>query len=503
MKSRLLLFTLALLLLIVPPTLAQGGRTVITASNAGSLDMLSRLGRGTADYVEWSADGSTILVGGSLGIWKYDATALDTQSEPELLSVGGKVDHFAVSPDGSTIAVSHTGSDLLEWWDYGTGTMINSADIINYSERLAYSADGSLIAMNSGSYGVVVYEGVNVFTEVTASLDADVDVLISPDGTQLVAANSSYDILVWDLVAGGDPITLDGHANSIEDMAISPDGSLLVSASSDDTFIVWDLQGGTLLETMTMPEDNFSARDVYAVTFSPDGSTLLSGHGSLIRVWDVASRVQSGEIVLTGTVDDIVYSPDGSQFVVTTGDASNAVQLFNADGTLVATTFFHNERIDAMTFSPDSGILAFNDTDGFLYMWDTASVEEITFNTRIEDGATFGLQNASNITYSSDGRYLGVVQSFSAELRDPVSGALIREFEVDGISEDIEFSPDNTLLAFVSSQGLYVFDVETGTQLAQFNDAYDWMNDVTWSPDQTMIATASSDSAVRVYTIGQ
>src|SRR5690606_3394730 len=108
---------------------------------------------------------------------------------------------------------------------------------------------------------------------------------------------------------------------------------------------------------------------------------------------------------------------------------ANAVQLYNAEGTAVATSNFHNSSIDAVTFSPDNAVLAFNDSDKNLYLWDTLTTQEITFATKVAEGTSFSLDNKSNLTYSSDGRYLATLQSFGAELRDPVSGTLIRAFE--------------------------------------------------------------------------
>ncbi|MEM6284182.1 MAG: WD40 repeat domain-containing protein, partial [Chloroflexota bacterium] len=57
-------------------------------------------------------------------------------------------------------------------------------------------------------------------------------------------------------------------------------------------------------------------------------------------------------------------------------------------------------------------------------------------------------------------------------------------------------------LAYISSQGVFVFDVESGDLLASLFDHNDWGREITWSPDQTMLATTASDNTLRVYTIG-
>lgn len=55
-------------------------------------------------------------------------------------------------------------------------------------------------------------------------------------------------------------------------------------------------------------------------------------------------------------------------------------------------------------------------------------------------------------------------------------------------------------MAVATSQGLYVFDVSSQGQLAFF-PSNDWLNEVVFSPDQTMIATAGKDHTARVYSL--
>ncbi len=516
-KISVFLLVIGMLISVSIGSAQDSGREVITPDNAGQLQELIRLGRGSADFVAWSPDGANILVGGSLGVWQYDATALDTMSEPTLINAGGEIDHFAVSPDGNTIAVIHSDGDGVEFRDYATGTVNGLYDPEVFEEQLAYSPDGAYLSINGGSNGLEIVDTANnsLFISAEGSLDSGVPVQFSPDSAYIAAATRSYNIAIWNLSAGGEPLELEGHTSTINDFTYSPDGALIATASSDDSVRLFNATDGTQIAMITNVDADTTIRDAYAVAFSPDGSQLYTGHGAgMVRVWDVAAGateegigtqlttiefVEEGSV---GTIEDIVFSPDGSQFVVLHDHMPAAVNLLNADNTVVANTVGHNAYVYAAEFSPSSDTLSFSDGESILYLWDTAAAEEITFNISVMDGPTTGISNLNNITYTSDGEYMATLQSFSATLRDPATGAVIREFEADGISEDIAFSPDNTLIALISSQGTYVFDVATGQLLVSLLENNDWMQGVVWSSDQTMLATVSGDHAVRVYTIG-
>ena len=53
-------------------------------------------------------------------------------------------------------------------------------------------------------------------------------------------------------------------------------------------------------------------------------------------------------------------------------------------------------------------------------------------------------------------------------------------------------------MALASSDGMCLYDVAGGTQLAAFTTS-DWANTAAFSPDQSLIAVASKDHTVRVY----
>lgn len=505
MKRTISLLFIAILLLATGALSAQDSeRETITTDNINNLEMLIRLGRGSAETIAWSADSLTVYVGGTLGVWKYGADSLDTDMEPELLDVGGSIEAMDVHPDGSIMAVYHTNSEGLDFYDTTTGERVGGVEIENRPITIEYSDSGDQLVLNYGSRGIALVNNADetIITS-SASLSTDARAVVSPDGTKFIAANTSGTVLIWDATVEAEPMELEGHTERVYDLAISPDGSLLVSASQDDSFIVWDLNSGELLQQFMQPEDDSSNLDVYALAFTPDGSTLITGHRNKVRFWDVASRAMTGEAETGASVTDIRVAPSGEQFAVRTSSNPLAVQLFNIDGTPVATTNYHNGVIYAADFSPDSAVMSFSDGDRFLYMWDTATAGEINTATKLEDGATTGISNTENIVFSSDNSVLATLGSFSAMLRDPMTGELIYELDdLNGIAEDVAFSPDNTMLAVVTSQGLYVFDVASGQRLTQFEDSYNWMNDVTWSPDQTMLITVSGDHAVRVYTIG-
>ena len=79
-------------------------------------------------------------------------------------------------------------------------------------------------------------------------------------------------------------ITLAGHEDWVVSVSFSPDGSRIVSGSRDKTVRIWDAATGVLLITLAGHEDV-----VESVSFSPDGYCVVSGsRDKNMCIWVVA-----------------------------------------------------------------------------------------------------------------------------------------------------------------------------------------------------------------------
>ncbi|MEL6271266.1 MAG: WD40 repeat domain-containing protein [Chloroflexota bacterium] len=490
-------------------------REVITVDNAASLSELIRISRGSTEEIAVSPDGAITAVGSSVGIWLYDTTAIDTELEPQLIVTAGEVGDIAYSPDGTTIAFSNSEDSIINFVDVASGELTGNFDPEFTTNQLRYSPDGSMLALGGGSQGLMIWDVAGqsvVLRDENTSLGSTAPVVFSPDGSTVASGASSSTLYMWDVAGDGLPMELAGHTSTIYEITFSPDGATLATGSSDRTIRLWNMDGTEKL--VIEGTDDYRMENTYAIAFSPDGSMFVSGHRGQVRFWDAEGNrmdmftdrdenpTNVNEIDDIGTLNEIAWLPDGSQFVAVSDNEQNGVQLYDAEGNPVATSVGHTTDITAITFSPNSSTLAFGDGDQFLYLWDTAAVEEINFSTIQADSTSFSADNLSMITYSSDGQYIATEDGFVPELRNAETGDLIRSFDADGLSSDIAFSPDDTMLAYISSQGVFVFDVESGEMLASFFDHNDWGREITWSPDQTMLASTASDNTVRVYTIG-
>src|SRR5262249_50005160 len=128
-------------------------------------------------------------------------------------------------------------------------------------------------------------------------------VALSPDGALVAVASGTHGVLdrkpgaawVYDAATGKRLHTLVAHPNGLRAVAFSADGRALATGGHDGEVCVWEAATGQLRRRFAG-----HAGDVLALAFSLDGRLLVSGcelRDPTLLVWDLTGRLRGGKLV--------------------------------------------------------------------------------------------------------------------------------------------------------------------------------------------------------------
>ncbi|HEY7425528.1 MAG TPA: WD40 repeat domain-containing protein [Gemmataceae bacterium] len=301
----------------------------------------------------------------------------ETASGKELWTVeqGGPFGAAAFSPDGTTLAVSI--GETVRLWQTSTGKEQRSLAVkgVGFApdvEALVFSPDGKALA------------AVSLETRPLGLGDIDFS-QIAPMFT------------IWELATGKELQKSRGEKGSLYHLAgFSPDGKLLawVGAcrltdlrtgaalcivgphlpcpflSPDGKTCLWpravygdySLYRRDVTHDKELPPLKQSDGSVVAVAFCPDGKTVATSAGGIIRSWDLTAGKELHMIRgHSGHVYGIAFSPDGK--MLASGGYDGKVFLWDAATGKIRDEFRgHRGRVESVYFSPDGKLLVSSGT---------------------------------------------------------------------------------------------------------------------------------------------
>jgi RNA polymerase sigma factor (sigma-70 family) len=392
------------------------------------------------------------------------------------------------SPDSKTLACSDRGSHpswippvryQTIFFSVTTGKELRRWDEETYISRLAFSADGKVLAQAMG--GVTRLRDAATGKPIRERLGLPSFVVVvrfTPDGKRLLASCRGGQTGAWDPLTGeplsplsGTPEEFAGDADTgmLLGTALSPDGRKAARVDGKGVLHVWDPTSG---KVWCRIQDPAVAND--QADFSPDGKLLAIKHqDNVVRIWDTLTGKSKESLPEVGTTWSLpqghVFSPDGRVLASAASSKDKSeIQLWEiATGKDLGTLAWQDNSFpQSFAFCPDSKCLiaahtsqhpqkAVKDHDIGLRLWELASRRELR-------------------------RFKAPVSVFSRA---------------------IQVSPDGKTLAAAANDTVVLWELASGKERGRFPGHRDTVWSLAFSPDGRLLASGSVDYTALVWDI--
>jgi WD40 repeat protein len=375
----------------------------------------------------FSADGQKIATaaGGTVRLW----TAATGKEVP--LSDGHRaaVTAAAVSPDGKTV-VSWGADRTIRRWEAATGKPLGGFPLPPRATTAALSADGRTVAFAGGDGTIRLHE-----------------------------------------TAGGRELTqLKGHPRGTAALTFSPDGKVLAERGGDGIIRLHDPAGGGEPRQVAAPAAGNLYPPGVAVVAAPGRFPGVSGSGMVFS--------PDGKLLATPAS---ASSPDGRLVVAPAASArgrpGGTIHLIDVDAGKAVRRIEPAVPVVSYAFSPDGRVLATENADESVSLWEVASGKE---------RARLGNRTPAPATYTTAPAQVRLVDYVSrAEPGGPAA---------------LAFSPDGrVLVARGPDRSVRAWDVAGGKEVGRVTGHEGRVETIAFAADGKTVASGSADTTVLVW----
>ncbi len=492
--------------------------------------------------------------------WDFDSHRVRILASENIHGVGVNGLYFVrVTPDGQRLLVA--GWPGVAAIDANTGRVVAADPRIPAVFWMTLSADGRQIAITDspawpssgvgGSIELLRAPTLRLVRTIGPRLDGDAYTALafSPDGGRLAYGTNEGSAGVFDLRTGSLVVSFPGHTTNIYEMEFSPDGRRVVTAAGDGRAFVWRAAGDQLRSIETnglstagdgwVNSDLAFTRSGLVTRFEPirgpntgteviqrvdqrrrlselplgprsGGYVRLSGDG---RYALVASPPATG-IIQRPTIWDTITDRPVRRFTMT----AVCCPVISSDGRDVAfqtpNSALEVERLATgqmlhlgksrcggwvfYDFSAEARRIAASSVCGEVKVWNALTGRVVGHPLNF-----VGFMNLGPVRFSPNGRVLAVANSGNVGQVSIVSLATDRTIAVlhgdtKGI-QDLAFSPNGALLATASLDSTARLWNARNGQLLRIDDDPSALDNVAFSPSGAQLATMDYAGIMNIW----
>ncbi len=368
-------------------------------------------------------------------------------------------------------------------------------------------------------------------------------VLLSRDGTRMVASMFRGDLAVWDLRAAHAvrTQTLSERHDALQNLSFNDDETLLAGATTDGLLRVYDAKTLTPLATLVGHEG-----EVLGLAFAPGTSDIVTtGRDGCIRIWRLDSARSSANVLRghQGTVMPLAMAHTDAGPMLISGGWDHTLRTWDlrtgAPGKAFQIEF---EAID-LAVSPDQKLVACMESDGTCRVFELASGQEVArrrfekpcfhpvafhadsqrllvgwapgasatfWNVRDDVTTESAAEEARNVrspTISAASDVIAVTsfgESSQATSLYPIAGGtpFFLPHVQRNVPEQLAFTPDGLRVAVVGPDNrIDLFDVRTRSLLGSFVGHTQEVLSIAFSTDGSRMFSADYSGVIWVWNV--